>query len=109
LVCVDERFPQLFVFAQLVEGQWPRAVVLQVAKRCAIANHETDQYGNVSNEMLKRYIKSVENWKGNNPWLSTYKSHFVAMRDRGITYEQAQSHLSAGDYTWYLNLPQQAS
>jgi hypothetical protein len=31
------------------------------------------------------------------------------MRDRGITYEQAQSHLSAGDYTWYLNPPQQAS
>ena len=26
-----------------------------------------------------------------------------------VTYEQAQSHLSAGDYTWYLNLPQQAS
>ena len=47
--------------------------------------------------------------EGNNPWLSAYQSHFKAMRDRGITYEQAQSHLSAGDYTWYLNPPQQAS
>jgi hypothetical protein len=82
-------------------GVWPQAVVREVAKRCAVANSE-DQVGHVSEEVLKRYISSVENWKGNNPWLSTYKSHFLAMRERGITYEQAQSHLSNGDHTWYL-------
>ena len=43
-------------------------------------------------------------WKGNNPWQSKYKEHFVEMRNRGITFEAAQEYLKAGNVTWYLSM-----
>ena len=48
------------------KGVWPSAVIREVAKRCAVANEEHDG-GHVTDEVLKRYIQSVNNWKSNNP------------------------------------------
>ena len=45
---------------------------------------------------------SIFSFQNNNQWLSTYKAHFVEMRERGITFEAAQAHLKAGNITWYL-------
>ena len=47
---------------------------------------------------------SIFSFQNNNQWLSTYKAHFVEMRERGITFEAAQAHLKAGNVTWYLSM-----
>ena len=86
------------------EGVWDKAIMREAASRCAIANGDTNQLGHVSEEVLARYMKSVEHWKGNNPWMSKYKEHFVEMRNRGITFEAAQEYLKAGNVTWYLSM-----
>ena len=71
------------------KGVWDRAIMEEAAKRCAIANGDMNEIGHVSAEMLARYMQSIKNWKNNNQWLSTYKAHFVEMRERGITFEAA--------------------
>jgi hypothetical protein len=83
-------------------GVWPTSITREAAKRCAIANSEVDAHGHVSEEVVKRYMKSVGNWKGNGLWKNDYKPHFVEMRKRGITYEQALKYLQDGNCTWYL-------
>ena len=96
-VLLNEPIPQFSVLL-------PLGLAWAVYHKCHIANGDTNELGHVSEAVLARYMKSVEHWKGNNPWLSKYKEHFVEMRNRGITFEAAQAHLKAGNVTWYLSM-----